>query len=127
VLPSQNLATNVSFLMDTGADQTVLMPADATKMGLSFAELKNGSVSLGVGGYAKDFIEPANVIFLGSSGKLYIYQIQLRISESAPAIMDVPSLLGRNIIDSWRIRYSPTEKVLECDALSADHIVAPQV
>ena len=125
VIPSQGLATNISFLVDAGADQTVLMPADAAKIGLSLANLTNASLSLGVGGYARDFVEPANVTFLGTSGNLYIYQIDIRISEAAPAIMGVPSLLGRNILDRWHISYAPSKGILEATVLDCDVTVRP--
>jgi hypothetical protein len=39
----------VSFLVDTGADGTVLMPADSKKLGIDFKSLKNPTTSQGIG------------------------------------------------------------------------------
>ena len=42
-LPDLALAGPVSFLVDTGADQTMLMPVDATRLGVDHAQLTNPS------------------------------------------------------------------------------------
>lgn len=38
-IPAQSLAGEVTFLIDTGADSTLLAPADATRLGLDMARI----------------------------------------------------------------------------------------
>ena len=90
VIPRLKLSANVSFIVDTGADKTVLMPMDGIKMGLNYQNLVNTVDTVGIGGVAKDFIEPAVVVFLDDAGMLYIYSISLHISAPSPDIMMIP-------------------------------------
>jgi Aspartyl protease len=48
--PRLGLRGLVSFLVDTGADGTVLMPADSKKLNVNFRSLRNPNSSQGVGG-----------------------------------------------------------------------------
>lgn len=123
VLPSQSLFTNISFLMDTGADQTVIMPADAAKMGVDFDQITDRGRSAGVGGMVEDLMAPANLVFLGSSGKLYVYETPVRFMYPNPEIADLPSLLGRDIIDCWRTVYSPEDNMLQSEVIKASQVI----
>jgi predicted aspartyl protease len=120
IIPSQNISTNISFLVDTGADTTVLMPMDGTKIGLDYSKLTVTAPSVGVGGFCKNFIEDAIAVFLDEPGQICVYIFKLMIVPPSPDIMDVPALLGRNIIDRWRINYDPTNGILQAEVRSAD-------
>ena len=76
IVPRLNLRSDVSFIVDTGADNSLLMPLD------------------------------------GSS-----------ICSPAPDIMNIPSLLGRDILDRWRMTYNPSKRYLAFKVLSADYTV----
>ena len=39
ILPNRNLSFEISFLVDTGADDTILMPADGIRVGLDYGQL----------------------------------------------------------------------------------------
>ena len=119
VVPSLNIATNISFLVDTGADSTVLMPMDASKAGLAYTSLKRTSVSVGVGGKAKNFLVEAYVTF-ADEGSLKVFNITLRVMPPSEVMMDTPSLLGRNIIDRCVMKYSPSTKELHFDPVDFD-------
>lgn len=114
------ISADVSFILDTGADMTVLMPADASRLGVDFAKLDTPCQSQGIGGYSSDFLERALITFLDSSGSLFTFGIDLVISTPSPDIMTVPSLLGRNVIDRWRVVYDPTDGRLEAEVRSFD-------
>ena len=49
-IPRLGLAGNVSFIFDTGADSSVLMPADAATLGVDYKQLSNTIESFGIGG-----------------------------------------------------------------------------
>jgi len=51
--PRLNVWGYVSFLADTGASGTVLMPLDSKKLAVDFNQLKNLKSSRTVGGLAK--------------------------------------------------------------------------
>src|SRR5690349_4993954 len=92
-LPRLGLSANVSFVIDTGADCTVLTPLDATRINLDYKSLTTEVDSVGIGGICRDFQESAIVAF--SNGvAVYIYEIDLRIATPSADIMRIPSLLG---------------------------------
>ena len=58
-IPRLGPAGNVSFIFDTGADSSVLMPADAIALGVDHALLSNPFESFGIGGSAPTYVERA--------------------------------------------------------------------
>ena len=121
IVPRLNVAGNVSFIFDTGADFTLLMPADAAIMNIDFNALKSPSSSFGIGGPAITYVEPANIVFVNRDGdRLFGYDIQLYIQHPTASAMHVPSLLGRDIIDRLRVTYNKSTKELLADVVSCD-------
>ena len=122
-LPRLDLHTNVSFLLDTGADSTVLCPSDAKLMQVDLAAITRRTTSLGVGGEAENYVEKALVSFVdGRENLLYVYEIDLEIIEPCEGIETLPSLLGRDIINKWGLRYSPLELIVEATVFDASMI-----
>ena len=91
----------VSFLVDTGADGTVLMPTDSLKFGIDFGALANPTTSRGIGGRAQGYSETAVLSFFD---RRYVYSYLLKIEIFAPTSHNrhFPSLLGRDILKQWR-------------------------
>ena len=79
--PRLRLRGLVSFLVDTGADGTVLMPTDSKKIGIDFQSLRHPTISEGIGGPARGFNE---AVVLSFSDRSYIYSYPLNIEISAP-------------------------------------------
>ena len=69
----------VSFLIDTGADGTILMPADSKKFGIVFGSLRNPTTSEGIGGIAKGYSGRA-VISFSDHRHIYTYVIKMEIA-----------------------------------------------
>jgi len=63
LLGDQQPTSDVSFLIDTGADSTMLMPADAVRMGIDFGQFRRQTEAVGIGGTARTFVERAAVVF----------------------------------------------------------------
>lgn len=120
-VPRFNLTGGVHFCLDTGTDYTTLMPRDASSMGIDHAQLEDELVLATAGGAASVFLEPALVQFtdLGAS-RAYMYRIMMAIAAPSTGSMRVPSLLGRDIINRWRIDYHPTAEALTCEVITAD-------
>ena len=79
-LPRLGLAGNVSFIFDTGADSSVLMPADAATLGVDYGLLSNPFESFGIGGSAPTYIERARIAFVDANAqRVYGYDIGLLI------------------------------------------------
>ena len=120
-IPRLGLAGNVSFIFDTGADSSVLMPADALTIGVDYSLLSNPFQSFGIGGSAPTYVERARVAFADSNAHLiYGYDIELLIHLPTDNAMRVPSLLGRNIIDRWRVTYDKSVPELVAEVVSSD-------
>jgi hypothetical protein len=115
VIPRLKVAGNVSFIADTGADETVLMPIDAGRLAVNFNILSNASVSLGVGGLSRDHLEPAIVYFREAGVCFFAYYIDLRISTPSPYNLKIYSLLGRNIMDNWSVVFDKPNNTLHAN------------
>lgn len=71
-------------------------------MEIDYGLLGNEISTLGIGGTSENFVESAYLAFVGDEA-LYGYEIELHICKPADELMTVPSLLGRDIIDRWRV------------------------
>ncbi len=119
ILPRRNIRTDVSFLVDTGSDVTLLNPQDGRRMGLDYSKLSGSEESGGIGGVQNNFLEPAVVVFTEPGRRLVTYVIELRISP--PGVDEtLNSLLGRDIIDRMRMIYNPSAGQLTFTVKDAD-------
>ena len=121
-LPRLNLSADVSFLLDTGADSSILMPGDANRMGVPFDRLVGDNECGGVGGIVHCFEERALVVFSEHNVALYAYELSMDIMPNDPQMLDVPSIVGRDILDRWRITYDPQRSKLAVVVRPADMI-----
>lgn len=115
-ISSLGLAGFVSFLVDTGADSTVLAPTDARKIGFDYGTTDEPPVlSYGIGGAANTSVLSASLVFFDHEDRcLYGYEMT-RFSILHPTDVQplgdrkltgdvsrrVPSLLGRDVLDCW--------------------------
>lgn len=120
LIPRLKINGHVSFLVDTGADTTTLMPMDGAWLGLDYSKLRNAAKAIGVGGLATLYKEPAFLVFSEPRTKNYLYSIDISVLEPKPATSKTPSLLGRDILNRWRMSYNATTKRLFFKVLSAD-------
>lgn len=115
---------NVSFLVDTGADKTVLMPADSALLGIDHSKLKHVVVCKGVGGDAYGDVLHGIVTFVDENGGLFTYKVEVIVLEPTENNKDTPSLLGRDIINRWRMYYDFGLRRVEFEPESSDNFMA---
>jgi hypothetical protein len=125
-LPRLGKHSNISFLIDTGADTTVLSPIDAKKLGINYSKLLHPEDSVGIGGTNRCFREDALVAFAGDNRVLFVHKIRLAILEPKPAIASIPSLLGRDILNKWRITYDRPGNRIIARIVKADFVFTPR-
>ena len=119
LLPRLGKKGNVSFIFDTGADTSLLMPLDGQRMGIDYGRFQKEETSLGIGGTSENYIESAYLAFVGDKA-LYGYEIELRVCKPSTDLMTIPSLLGRDIIDQWRVTYDKFALELLAEVISSD-------
>ena len=118
--PRFGLRGDVSFLVDTGADASLLNPGDVVRFGVDFDLLRGHSESVGLGGSIRSFVEPVWVLFTNSASAVHVYHIDVAIAPVQTDAFDIPSLLGRDILDRWRMVYDPEMGLLEFEVRSTD-------
>ena len=116
VIPEWSVGGKVSFLLDTGADESALMPPDSLKMGIRLDEIGNDGTKTigGIGGEA-EFYQVKSFVIFADEEALYLYSILLDIALD-PA--KFPSLLGRDILDHWDLRYCKPRNRLTAEVMS---------
>jgi predicted aspartyl protease len=108
----------VEFLVDTGADRTILSPLDAMRLGLNLDTLESGLPSTGVGGQAATRTIEA-VLTIDS----FSTPLTLTIVETSRPI---PSLLGRDVISHFALFMEErTNRVLLLEPSEADALNLP--
>lgn len=116
-------AAKVSFLVDTGAEITLLMPKDAATLGIDFGSLiPMPALISGVGGDVRLYRASASIVFSDEANH-YVYRAELAIAEPGEHNRGLPSLLGRDILNRWRLRYDAPANALEAQVDSADLVV----
>ncbi len=123
ILPSLGVEGDVTFLLDTGADVTLIMPKDAHRLGIAHASLEtSGGLVRGVGGASRLYRAEASLVFSDHTNS-YVYQTELAIVEPSEHAEALPSLLGRDILNRWLLRYEAPRNVLEADVATADLVL----
>lgn len=121
-LPRFALSAAVSFIIDTGADSSVLMPLDGIRIGLNYADLTNPKQFMGFGGSGVGFVEPAVVAFTDGIA-IFLYEISILIVKPKRSLTKIPSVLGRDILNKLIIRYDYPNGRIEMHNHTADHII----
>ena len=121
ILPGLGIEGNISFLIDTGADVTTIMPDDSQKLRVDFHSLTNPDIATGIGGNATTFEEDAHLTFFeANTNKLSLYATPVQFITPSSYTAGIPSLLGRDVLDRWRMVYGPSKNILTFTVRSAD-------
>jgi predicted aspartyl protease len=123
---SQSVSDDVDFLIDTGADSTLLAPADALLLGIDTSRFSAGPATTGIGGTSATVATQAT-LRLGR----FDFQLHLRIlmpgpGMPSPAANAIPSLLGRDVLSHFALFFEErTGRVLLLEPHEADALALP--
>lgn len=118
-IPSLGVGGPVPFLMDTGADCSVLMPADAERLKVDRSKLNYSRTSTGIGGDCQEKIAPCS-LYVADDDTIYGYRLPLGIAETNPQMEEMPSILGMDIMRYWKIYFDYPEKVIKFTVQMSD-------
>ena len=112
VLPRLKVQGSVDFLIDTGSDSTVIHPSDGKTINVPFDELSNLVEHRGIGGSRRYYREDAIIFFLDDSS-LHRYPTVVSIAKPDNVLDLTPSLIGRPLLNAWRMLHDPFNDKLE--------------
>ena len=122
-LPRFRIRRTITFLVDTGAYMTCIHPIDGRPARIPFHRLESRVTPAGVGGAATYFRESAVLEFLDAEAldaeakEVRRHEVDVLIAkpalDSRHSINRLHSLLGRDVIDRWRMLYDRTDNLLE--------------
>lgn len=105
------LVGGVAFVLDTGSTTSCLHPVDAiTALDIPLADLERPAawprteVHQGIGGDAIYYTVPAEYVFRRDGGGLFlVIPGVVRIAQPTPHNRDLPSLLGWDVLERFRL------------------------
>ena len=83
---------HISFLVDTGADRTIIMPTDGRLLRLDYGQLAGNVPTVGLGGASFTYEERAIIVFTEPNKKAYLYNLEVLISVPNVENATFPSL-----------------------------------
>lgn len=122
------IAEPISFMVDTGATNCLLGPADIVRLEPDLTVLQQRDTVWAMSGPEECLITEGYVFFEDDAGAMHAYEVpRFFVSErvvpgggEGRALRSPPSLLGIEILRHWRMRLSPSEGTVEFDVLHAD-------
>ena len=112
-LPRLRVRELAAFVVDTGADTTVLSRSDAIAIGVDLERLKEPYEAGGIGGTMMMHPERASVVLLDGSSEMS-FDIEIGIpEENGDGSEELPSLLGRDIINQLSMLHDFPRRRLE--------------
>ena len=115
VIPRFRISREIQFLVDTGAYRTTILPADGRRLGLPYDRLR-GNISVhGVGGSSRHSWERVILDFNDDGAPISrIVDMGIMPYNDEYYRLALPSLLGRDVLNNWRILYDQPANRLEC-------------
>ena len=114
----------IDFLVDTGADRSMLLERDGRAIGIDYKRLPGNARAGGIAGVTPASREPVLLVFEEESPRrVHVYRLELVIAHPSASSIGLPSLLSRDILNRWHMTYRPIDNRLEFEVASADSTV----
>jgi hypothetical protein len=93
------------FLVDTGADRSLVAPADYEKLGYGYADFRRfpEADSVGYGGHITAKTVPAKLLLRDESGAYVQLALEVEVVQPGRENELLPSILGRDVTDLFRL------------------------
>ncbi|MBX7111294.1 MAG: retropepsin-like domain-containing protein [Dehalococcoidia bacterium] len=126
----------MSFLVDTGSSGCLLGPTDVERLEIDRSRLSGDEIVWGVSGPEHCFVEEGYLYLVDAdTGEQYMYPVpRFLISRRSPpepredgSVRELPSLLGMELMQHWRMRFSASEGIVEFDVLHCDFPIPADV
>lgn len=123
-----NPTGTIPFRFDTGADTMCIHPFDASRLRIPIDNLHPTREARGIGGTTPYATFPAAIGFHRTrrpwqKPKLLVFNVELSVALPNENNWNLPSLLGRDIIDRFDFRYNRLRERLNCRPHSTDYVV----
>jgi len=118
---SLEIDETIEFLVDTGASRTTLLDKDVICLGLDYNKLKSYIHNFsGIGGSVETFIIEDAYFMLGEEElKMPVFAIRHDLGkldeENRIKILRIPSILGRDVINLFKLTFDIKNKKLIMD------------
>ena len=122
-LPRLNAYGNIRFVVDTGADVTMISYHDADLLGIKPNQLRRPTDTHGIGGSIRCFKERSFLHFEEAAGKIHAYRVEAQIA--SPDQTPPVSLLGRDVMRRWVLLHHQLAGIVQAVVLEADKTVSP--
>jgi len=105
---------DILFVLDTGADKTMLHPGDAFRLGVDFQSHFEGIRSVVIPGIgtAQGYWERAVIELPHLDGRVDRFEGDILVAVPTNVNLRHPSLLGRDVFDHYSIVYSRSRNIL---------------
>lgn len=105
------------FLVDTGADRTLVTPSDYESDGFRYQDFRTfpAADSRGVGGLLEGRLVQARLLLRNDDGTLQQIGVEVEVARPTPQIEALPSLLGRDVTDLFRLTVDRTVNLVALD------------
>jgi hypothetical protein len=98
-------ALAIWLLVDTGADRSLISPADYEKLGYTYGDFRAYAdvEPRGYGGVIRAKAVPAKLLLRDDGGLFLQLAIDVDVVRPDPAVEGLPSILGRDVTDLFRL------------------------
>jgi hypothetical protein len=122
-IPRLDIQANVSFLIEKGTGSSVLAAGDGLRMGIDFGKLPATQKIVGFGDVPLTLHEERAIVIFRAEEALCCYAVSLLLTAPGPA-SDVPSVLGREILEKWQVTIDQPNNSLMIRVRDADEFVS---
>lgn len=118
LLPQLRRRALVTFLIDTGADVTILHPQDSLRLlrPEDIRALPNPAPMGGVGGGANSYPIQATIVLMHDDRRLHSVPLTIFLADPSPANQWLDSLLGRDALDHFIMHFDQRARILTLGA-----------